>query len=117
MHSSIREFTGDPVSEVDVEQAIAAAQSAATSSHLQSWSVIKITDKFRKREVNRLCGHQGQIEIAPLTPFPLGYVAEKAKRGTKQKRSRQSRFNRHHPRVPNSRSIPDMRCWRIRSFA
>jgi len=66
MHRSIREFTGDPVSEVDVEQAIAAAQSAATSSHLQSWSVIKITDKFRKREINRLCGNQGQIEVAPL---------------------------------------------------
>lgn len=66
MHRSVREFTGDPVSDVDVEQAIAAAQSAATSSHLQSWSVIKIADKLHKREINRLCGSQGQIEAAPL---------------------------------------------------
>lgn len=66
MHRSIRRFTSDPVAEGDVRTAIAAAQSAATSSHLQSWSVVKISDPAHKREVNALCGNQGQIEAAPL---------------------------------------------------
>nr|WP_246436180.1 nitroreductase family protein [Rhizobium cellulosilyticum] len=66
MHRSIREFTADPVSEKDVRTAIAAAQSAATSSHLQSWSVIRVSDPENKHEVNKLCGRQGQIMAAPL---------------------------------------------------
>lgn len=66
MHRSIRRFTSEPVAEADFKTAIAAAQSAATSSNLQSWSVIKITDPAHKHEVNRLCGNQGQIEEAPL---------------------------------------------------
>ncbi|WP_051904053.1 nitroreductase family protein [Neorhizobium vignae] len=66
MHRTIRRFTSDPVAEDDVRTAIAAAQSAATSSHLQSWSVVKISDPAHKREVNALCGNQGQIEAAPL---------------------------------------------------
>ncbi|MGV2139994.1 NADPH-dependent oxidoreductase [Agrobacterium sp. 16-2014-1-2a] len=66
MHRSIRQFTPDPVTPDAIETAVAAAQSAATSSHLQSWSVVKITDPEHKREVNKLCGNQGQIESAPL---------------------------------------------------
>lgn len=66
MHRSIRRFTSDPVAEGDVRTAIAAAQSAATSSNLQSWSVIKVSDPSHKQEVNRLCGNQGQIDDAPL---------------------------------------------------
>jgi nitroreductase len=66
MHRTIRRFTSEQVAEADIKTAIAAAQSAATSSNLQSWSVIKVTDPAHKREVNRLCGNQGQIEEAPL---------------------------------------------------
>lgn len=66
MHRSIRRFTAEPVAEGDMKTAIAAAQSAATSSNLQSWSVVKISDPTHKREVNRLCGNQGQIDEAPL---------------------------------------------------
>ncbi len=66
MHRTIRRFTSEPVAEADIVTAIAAAQSAATSSNLQSWSVIKISDPAHKREVNRLCGNQGQIEEASL---------------------------------------------------
>ncbi|MBB4349400.1 nitroreductase family protein [Aliirhizobium cellulosilyticum] len=66
MHRSIRQFTSEPVKANDAMTAIAAAQSAATSSHLQSWSVIKITDPERKSEVNKLCGSQRQIDTAPL---------------------------------------------------
>lgn len=66
MHRTIRDFTAAPVSDRDLRTAIAAAQSAATSSHLQSWSVVKVSNVDNKRAVNRLCGNQGQIETAPL---------------------------------------------------
>lgn len=66
MHRSIRRFTSEAVTASDIETAIAAAQSAATSSHLQSWSVIKVLDPEHKRSVNNLCGNQAQIETAPL---------------------------------------------------
>jgi nitroreductase len=66
MHRTIRDFTHEEVLESDITAAIAAAQSAATSSHLQSWSVIRISDRQHKSAVNRLCGNQGQIDTAPL---------------------------------------------------
>ncbi len=66
MHRTIRRYTSDPVAEGDFRTAIAAAQSAATSSNLQSWSVVRISDPAHKREVNQLCGNQRQIEDAPL---------------------------------------------------
>lgn len=66
MHRTIRRFTADPVTESDLTTAIAAAQSAATSSNLQSWSVVRISDPAHKRKVNQLCGNQRQIDDAPL---------------------------------------------------
>lgn len=66
MHRSFRDFTNEPVSDLDLRTAIAAAQSAATSSHLQSWSVIKVTDRRHKSAINLLCANQAQIENAPL---------------------------------------------------
>lgn len=66
MHRSFREFTQESVSENDFRTAITAAQSAATSSHLQSWSVIKVVDPRHKSAINELCGYQGQIAAAPL---------------------------------------------------
>lgn len=76
MHRSFREFTQEPVSEADFRTAIAAAQSAATSSHLQSWSVIRVVDPRHKSEINELCGHQGQIASAPMM---LVWVADQSR--------------------------------------
>jgi nitroreductase len=45
---------------------IAAAQSAATSSNLQTWSVVAVTDPDRKHRLATLAGDQNQIRRAPL---------------------------------------------------
>ena len=45
---------------------VAAAQSAATSSNLQSWSVIQIDDPERRQAIAAACSNQKQILTAPL---------------------------------------------------
>jgi nitroreductase len=49
-----------------VEILVAAAQSAASSSNLQAWSVIAVEDKARKARLAALAGNQKHIEEAPL---------------------------------------------------
>jgi hypothetical protein len=44
-HRSIRRNTTDPVPPNTVEALVAAAQSAASSSNLQTWSVVAIQDE------------------------------------------------------------------------
>lgn len=66
-HSSIRHF--DPARQVPDEAVrilVAAAQSASTSSNLQSWSVIQVTDPHRKHAMRVLCNDQSFIDEAPL---------------------------------------------------
>jgi len=65
-HRSVRAYTPDALPEGALEAAIAAAQSAATSSNLQSWSVVAITDKARKARLAALAGNQHHVEQAPL---------------------------------------------------
>ncbi|KAI1260271.1 Nitroreductase [Xylariaceae sp. FL1019] len=65
-HKSIRHFLPDKLPEGSLEIIIAAAQSAATSSHLQTWSVVAIENPDRKDKVASLCGDQDFIRQAPL---------------------------------------------------
>lgn len=65
-HRSIRRYTDEEVSDQTLEGLIAAAQSAATSSNLQSWSVISINDPSRRLAISELCGSQKQILTAPV---------------------------------------------------
>ena len=43
-HRSVRGYRTDPLPEGTLQTLVAAAQSAATSSNLQTWSVICVTD-------------------------------------------------------------------------
>lgn len=45
---------------------IAAAQSASTSSNLQTWSVVAVEDQQRKEELSKLAGNQAHIKQVPL---------------------------------------------------
>lgn len=63
-HRSVRKFTDEVVPESTVAGLMAAAQSAATSSMLQSWSVVSVQDPERRAELARLCGGQRQIDRA-----------------------------------------------------
>ncbi|KAI0596116.1 oxidoreductase [Biscogniauxia sp. FL1348] len=66
-HKSVRQFLPQtPLPAGTLELLIAAAQSAATSSNLQTWSVVAISDAKRKDEAARLCGDQDFIRAAPL---------------------------------------------------
>jgi nitroreductase len=65
-HRSVRRYRPDPVPEAVLEAAVAAAQSAPTSSNLQLWSVIAITDASRKARLADLAGGQDHIRQAPL---------------------------------------------------
>ena len=65
-HRSVRAFLPDPVPSGTVELLVAAAQSAATSSNLQPWSVVAVTDPARKARLAALAGNQKQIIDAPL---------------------------------------------------
>jgi nitroreductase len=61
-HRSVRRFTGEPVSDEQLEAILTTAQRASTSSNLQSYSVIVVRDQARKKKLVELCGGQRQIE-------------------------------------------------------
>lgn len=65
-HRTHRAYLADPVGQDALDAAIIAAQSAPSSSNLQNWSVIAVTDPARKARLNALCGNQSQIDQAPL---------------------------------------------------
>jgi nitroreductase len=64
-HRSVRRYTDEAISEEVLTGLIAAAQSAATSSNLQSWSLISVGDPSRRLAISELCGSQKQIVTAP----------------------------------------------------
>lgn len=64
-HRSVRRFSDQPVDETTVRGLIGAAQSAATSSFTQCWSVVSVEDAEKRAQINDLCGGQKQILGAP----------------------------------------------------
>ncbi|MFD1812445.1 NADPH-dependent oxidoreductase [Rhodococcus gannanensis] len=65
-HRSVRSFRTDPVSDAAVEAVVAAAQSAPTSSNLQTWSVVVVRDPDLKDRLAALSGDQEFIRQAPV---------------------------------------------------
>ena len=65
-HKSVRHYKLDALPVGTLEMLGAAAQSAASSSNLQVWSVVAVTDPARKAEAAKLCGNQDSIRQAPL---------------------------------------------------
>lgn len=65
-HRSVRAYTPDPLPDGTLEQLVAAAQSAASSSNLQLWSVVAVRDPARKQRLATLAGGQAHIVEAPL---------------------------------------------------
>jgi len=75
-HRSVRAFDGAPLHDIVVDTIVAAAQSASTSSNLQSWSVVVVRDHVHKDAVATLAGDQQFIRDAPLL---LVFVADWAR--------------------------------------
>ncbi len=65
-HGSVRQYKADPVSEALVRQIVSAGQCASTSSNLQLYSVVAVTDAKRREHMAGLCGDQDFIRQAPL---------------------------------------------------
>jgi nitroreductase len=65
-HRSVRGYRSDPLPPNTLETLIAAAQSAATSSNMQSWSVVAVTEPALKAELAELSQRQAHIAQCPL---------------------------------------------------
>ena len=63
-HRSVRQFTGEPVDPGVIESCVGAAQCAATSSWIQGYHVLQITDPETRARLAQLAGGQEQVERA-----------------------------------------------------
>ncbi len=65
-HGSVRNYKPDPVAPELVESIVAAAQRSATSSNLQMYSVVAVTDADKRARLMELCNNQAHIAQAPV---------------------------------------------------
>jgi nitroreductase len=65
-HRSVRSYLPKALPSGTIETLVASAQSASTSSNLQTWSVIAVEDPARKARLSVLAGSQKHIVEAPL---------------------------------------------------
>lgn len=63
-HRSVRHFSDRAIPHETVEALVGAAQSAATSSNLQMWSMVSIQNPERREAIAQLAGNQDQIRQA-----------------------------------------------------
>lgn len=65
-HASVRRYRPDPLPRATVEAIVAAGQRSATSSNLQMFSVVAVTDPAKRARLAELCGEQAHIAQAPV---------------------------------------------------
>ena len=65
-HHSVRKYLPKALPDGTLELLVAAAQSAATSSNLQTWSVVAIEAPARKAMFAELCNNQKHVADCPL---------------------------------------------------
>jgi FMN reductase (NADPH) len=65
-HGSVRRYKPDPVPASLVETIIAAGQRASTSSNMQVYSVVAITNAEKRAKLAKIAGGQKHITQAPL---------------------------------------------------
>lgn len=63
-HRSIRRYTSEPITDEQRQAIYLAAQSASTSSLLQCASIIRVTDREKRRHLAHLAGDQAWVEQA-----------------------------------------------------
>ncbi|MBO1076537.1 NADPH-dependent oxidoreductase [Roseomonas marmotae] len=72
-HRTLRSFDSRPLPEGLAETLVAAAQSAASSSNMQTWSVVVVRDPARRARLAELSANQGFAAKAPLF---LAFIAD-----------------------------------------
>ncbi len=65
-HASVRRYRPEPLPRATVEAVVAAGQRSSTSSNLQMFSVVAVTDPARRALLAELCGNQAHIAQAPV---------------------------------------------------
>ena len=85
-HKSIRAYTDQPITAEQLDEILAAAQQAPSSSFLQAASIIRITDKVLRAQIMQLSAEQAYI--AGAAEFLL-FCAD---------------FNRHKQIVPDAKT-------------
>jgi FMN reductase (NADPH) len=65
-HRSIRKFTDEAVTQDQLNAILTAAQAASTSSNMQAFSVIGITDVELRNQLAVLAGNQAYVSQCPL---------------------------------------------------
>lgn len=63
-HRSIRQYTDKPIEDALLHQLIHSAQGAASSSFIQAYSLIQVTNKDNRQKIATLAGGQKWIESA-----------------------------------------------------
>ncbi len=63
-HRSVRAFEAVPVEDTTIERAVTAAQCAATSSWIQGYHLIQVTDPTERARLAELSGGQAQVAEA-----------------------------------------------------
>ncbi|MFE8696185.1 oxygen-insensitive NADPH nitroreductase [Cytobacillus sp. FJAT-53684] len=61
-HRSVRQFEDRPLTREQKETIVSCAQAASTSSFIQAYSIIGVTDKEKKRKLAELAGGQAYVE-------------------------------------------------------
>ena len=64
-HRSIRRFADEPLDDGLVKRVVRAAQQAATSSHVQAYSLLRVRDAAARARLVELCGDQPMVADAP----------------------------------------------------
>jgi nitroreductase len=65
-HRTVRAFDARPLPAGTLQALVAAAQSAPTSSNLQAWSLVAVTDPARRARLAALANGQAQVRDCPL---------------------------------------------------
>lgn len=83
-HRSVRAFLPDALPAHTLDTLVAAAQSAPSSSNLQTWSVIAVQSPERRARLAALTGPQAHVAQAPLV---LAWLADLSRIGRIAQRS------------------------------
>ncbi|MBD2864327.1 oxygen-insensitive NADPH nitroreductase [Paenibacillus oceani] len=65
-HRSVRKYKPDKVADELVESIVRSAQMASTSSNVQAYSVIAVTNPETKRAISAIAGNQQHVESCPV---------------------------------------------------
>lgn len=65
-HRSIRKFKSNPIPQPTLAKIIEAAQQASTSSSMQCFTVINVSDRDKRKQLAELSGNQAYIEECPV---------------------------------------------------